>query len=212
MARDGMRTVFGLERHVNILRPGMFVEISADHLAVFGPFVKRIGRAMDSQEELARLDPIEQSLLLRVGERQFASRVEDDHIQVFHVLRRQLVFGHLRDRYVETVLSAELFHYFFGQMQDLVAEALTLRDKEQARLALRRDCRRCGRGEAEFLLNSLERASLGPAAAGRMSHPGAEDCDRREECNKPKTSRDLFRDHCWFPLRLMVERLNGLRL
>src|SRR5262249_19432165 len=64
----GGRVLGGLDDPLDLLVPGVAVEVAADQFAVLGPLVERVGGAVAAGEALARLDEGEQVGLLRVGE------------------------------------------------------------------------------------------------------------------------------------------------
>ena len=56
-----------LHIHGRLLRPGVAIEIAADHVAVFGPGVKTVRRTVRATKTLALADEIQQVGLLLIG-------------------------------------------------------------------------------------------------------------------------------------------------
>src|SRR4029453_9177863 len=72
----GRRMLCVLYFDLYLLGPGVTVQITADHLAVLGPLVEGIRRAVDPDEALSRLEPRQEVGLVGITDRQFARRVE----------------------------------------------------------------------------------------------------------------------------------------
>src|ERR1035438_4335864 len=134
--REGL--VLGANSAVH-LHPGMLVEVAADQIAVFGPVVISVGRAMRAQEALAIVaHEGEKIRLLLIGEAQVASGVEPYGVEIIQVLRIVSEFGLGEEFGVgadvsvpQAGLAAQLFDGGHGVRDGIVFVSFHLADHQQ---------------------------------------------------------------------------------
>src|SRR5262245_13619909 len=78
MTSRWMTLVFDVDG--NLLMPWLLVEITPDQFAILRPFVESICRTVNTDKAFACFDEVEERGFLRVRNRKFAGRIENDCI------------------------------------------------------------------------------------------------------------------------------------